>query len=91
MLDCEGIDFIDSQGAAKLSEIVTLADEAGLVLRLARVKPSIQDTLEREGVLDRMGVDNLYGNIDQAVNAHLAERPAPPPDSDTGPGGQTGR
>ncbi len=39
-----------------------------------------------------MGVDRLYGNIDQAVNAHLAERPAPrPPDSGTGPAEQNGR
>ena len=92
VLDCEGIDFIDSQGAAKISEIVTLADEAGLVLRLARVKPLIQETLERDGVLDRIGVDKLSGNIDQAVNAHLAEKPAVrPPDSDTGSAEQSGR
>ena len=92
VLNCEGIDFIDSQGAAKMAEIVTLADEAGLVLRLARVKPSIQATLERDGVLDRIGIDKLYGNIDQAVNAHLAEGPAPrPPDSDAGPAEQNGR
>ena len=30
VLDCGGIDFIDSQGAAKLSEIVELAEHAGI-------------------------------------------------------------
>ena len=29
VLDCEGIDFIDSQGSAKLGEIVDLAEDAG--------------------------------------------------------------
>src|SRR6478609_1581510 len=34
VLDCEGIDFVDSQGSAKLNEIVDLAQDAGVTLRL---------------------------------------------------------
>ncbi len=30
VLDCEGIDFIDSQGAAKMREILELAEQAGV-------------------------------------------------------------
>ena len=71
VLDCEGIDFIDSQGSAKMREILELTDQAGMTLRLARVKPSVREMLERDGVLDRIGDDNIYGNIDQAVEAQL--------------------
>ena len=41
VLDCEGIDFIDSQGSAKMGEILELTEQAGVTLRLARVKPAV--------------------------------------------------
>ena len=69
VLDCEGIDFIDSQGAAKLGEIVELAEHAGIDLRLARVKPEVSDVLRRDGVLDRLGAGKIHGNVHRAVQA----------------------
>ena len=36
VLDMEGVDFVDSQGAAKLAEILDFAESAGVELRLAR-------------------------------------------------------
>jgi SulP family sulfate permease len=80
ILDCEGINFIDSQGTAKLTEIVNLAEDAGVSLRLARVKPSVGVTLARDGVLQRLGADRTHGNVYRAVQAHLAAsttEPAP--------------
>ena len=41
VLDLEGVDFIDSQGAEKLAEILELAEAHGVDLRLARVKPHV--------------------------------------------------
>ena len=55
VLDCEGIDFIDSQGSAKMGEILELTEQAGVTLRLARVKPAVREVLGRDGVLDRIG------------------------------------
>ncbi|MGH2595570.1 MAG: STAS domain-containing protein, partial [Actinomycetota bacterium] len=78
VLDCEGIDFIDSQGAAKMREIVELAEHASLTLRLARVKPAVTEVLDRDGVLDRIGVERIHGNVERAVQAQLAH----PPDGD---------
>ena len=72
MLDCEGIDFIDSQGSAKMREILELTEQAGVTLRLARVKPAVRELLARDGVLDRIGADKIHGNIDQAVEAQMA-------------------
>jgi len=71
VLDCEGIDFIDSQGSAKIREILELTDQAGVTLRLARVKPAVREVLERDGVLDRIGADHAHGNVGQAVAAQI--------------------
>jgi len=72
VLDCEGMDFVDSQGSAKVSEILELTAQAGVTLRLARVKPAVRDVLERDGVLDRLGVDRIHGNVDRAVEAQIS-------------------
>ena len=72
VLDCEGMDFIDSQGSAKMHEILELTRQAGMTLRLARVKPAVHDVLHRDGVLDRIGDDKIHANIDQAVAAQMA-------------------
>ena len=81
VLDCEGIDFIDSQGSAKMSEILELTKQAGVTLRLARVKPAVHELLRRDGFLDRLGDDMTHGNVDRAVQAQMGE--AETPDSQT--------
>jgi high affinity sulfate transporter 1 len=73
VLDCEGINFVDSQGSAKMAEITRLAEESGLTLRLARVKPAVAATLDRDGVLERIGPDHIHGNVYRALQA---EEPA---------------
>jgi anti-anti-sigma factor len=72
VLDCGGIDFVDSQGSAKMSEILNLTKQAGVTLRLARLKPPVREVLERDGVLGRIGDDKIHGNVDHAVHAQLA-------------------
>jgi sulfate permease, SulP family len=71
VLDCEGIDFIDSQGSAKLREIFELTERAGVTLRLARVKPAVRELLRRDHVLDRIGGHRIHGNVHRAVEAQL--------------------
>ena len=81
VLDLEGVDLIDSQGAAKVSEIEELARARGVSLRLARVKPGVRGVLEAEGVIGRLGSDHVHGNIFRAVDTALAERTLVPPNS----------
>jgi high affinity sulfate transporter 1 len=75
VLDCEGIDFIDSQGAAKMSEIVELAEHAGIDLRLARLKPEVSEVLRRDGVLDHIGAGKIHGSVYRAVQAQTDVSP----------------
>ena len=83
VLDCEGIDFIDSQGSAKMGEIVELTKQSGITLRLARVKPAVLEILKRDGFLERIGADRTHGNVYRAVEAEMREagsRPDGDPD-----------
>jgi anti-anti-sigma factor len=79
VLDFEGINFVDSQGSAKMAEIARLAEDSGLTLRLARVKPAVAATLERDGVLERIGSDHIHGNVYRAVQAATAAKTGPGP------------
>ena len=71
VLDCEGINFLDSQGSATIDDLLVLCRQADVTLRLARVKPGVRAVLEREGVTERLGADHIHGNVHRAVEAHL--------------------
>ena len=71
VLDLEGVNFIDSQGAAQLAAILELLEEGGAVLRLARVKPGVLAVLRADGFVDRLGDGRIHGNVHRAVEAQL--------------------
>jgi sulfate permease, SulP family len=72
VLDLEGVNFIDSQGAAKVTEIHQLTKADGVTLRLARVKPQVLAVLKADGIIDRIGADHVHGNVHRAVEAQLS-------------------
>jgi high affinity sulfate transporter 1 len=73
VLDLEGVNFVDSQGASKLSELYELTHADGVTLRLARVKPNVFAVLDADGIVDRIGTDHIHGNVQRAVRAQLRE------------------
>ena len=73
VLDLEGVNFIDAQGAAKLREIHGLCAVQGCTLRVARLKPTVLDVLRAEGFIDLLGADHIHGNVHRAVEAHVTE------------------
>jgi SulP family sulfate permease len=73
VLDLEGVNFVDSQGAAKVTEIHELTEADGVALRLARVKPQVYAVLQADGIIDRIGADHIHGNVHRAVEAQLAD------------------
>jgi sulfate permease, SulP family len=85
VLDLEGVDFIDSQGAAKLAELHDLTKADDVTLRLARIKPQVAALLDADGTIAILGADRVHGNVHRAVEAQLAEdarraRPGPSED-----------
>lgn len=73
VIDLEGVNFIDSQGSAKVADILELCARAGVTLRLAHVKPVVRAVLEREQLVERLGSDHIHGNVHRAVEAQKAE------------------
>jgi SulP family sulfate permease len=73
VLDLEGVNFVDSQGAAKVTELHELTEANGFALRLARVKPQVYAVLQADGIIDRIGADHIHGNVHRAVEAALAD------------------
>jgi sulfate permease, SulP family len=71
VLDLEGVNFIDSQGAEQLASILELVEGGGATLRLARIKPNVLAVLHADGFVDRLGADRIHGNVDRAVEAQL--------------------
>ncbi len=82
VLDLEGVDFIDSQGAAKLTDIKQLMHVDGVALRLARVKPNVLKVIEADGIVDTIGEDHIHGNVNRAIEAELADERQSPAQKD---------
>ena len=71
VLDLEGVNFVDSQGVAKLTEIYEFLAADDIDFRLARVKPHVLTVLQADGVVDLIGSDHIHGNVHRAVQAAL--------------------
>jgi high affinity sulfate transporter 1 len=72
VVDFAGVNFIDSQGSGQLGKLITAAAQAGVSLRLARVKPEVLAVLEADGVAQALGPDRFHPNLDSAVTTELA-------------------
>jgi sulfate permease, SulP family len=75
VLDLEGVNFIDSQGAEQLAAIHELVEAQEATLRLARVKPHVLVVLRADGFVERLGSDHIHGNVHRAVEAELRASP----------------
>jgi sulfate permease, SulP family len=69
VLDLEGVDFVDSQGSAKLVELAELAGLNRITLSLVRVKEPVLAVLEADGVVERIGADQVHDRIPEAISA----------------------
>jgi len=63
-----------------VGEVLELVNQAGVALRLARVKPAVEEVLKRDGILDRLGADRTHGNVHRAVQSHLEQAGNTPPE-----------
>jgi high affinity sulfate transporter 1 len=63
VLDFEGVNYIDSQGSGTVANLVDLARTHDVDLRLARIKPDVFGVLSRDGVIDRVGRDNVHDTV----------------------------
>ncbi len=72
VLDLEGVNFVDSQGSAKLLEIQEFLAAEGIELRLGARKAACTRSASRRRLVDAISLDRIHGNVHRAVEAALA-------------------
>jgi SulP family sulfate permease len=77
VIDAETIGEVDSTGAAMLGDLSDDLRSRGVTLALARVKAPVAAYLARAGVLDKIGAERVYLEVDTAVSAFRAAVPGP--------------
>jgi high affinity sulfate transporter 1 len=76
VLDFEGVNFIDSQGAETVAGLVEAATNYDVELRLTRVKRDVLEMLRRDGVIKALGESQVYGNVYEAAADKISDTPA---------------
>jgi sulfate permease, SulP family len=74
VIDAESIADVDSTGAAVLSDLADELHDRGVTLVLVRLKAAVAEYLARAGVMDKVGVEHVYLEVDDAVAAYEANR-----------------
>jgi sulfate permease, SulP family len=72
LLDLELTNEIDVPSADMLQELHDDLEAAGVRLMLARVRPAVRDLLDRSGVTEAIGAENIHGRVLEGVVAHLS-------------------
>jgi SulP family sulfate permease len=74
VIDAETIGDVDSTGAGTLADLADALQGRGITLALARVKSAVAEYLARAGVMDKVGAERVFLEVDDAVAAFEASR-----------------
>jgi len=72
VLDAESIGDVDSTGAAVLADLADDLRNRGITFALARLKAPVAVYLARAGVMEKVGAERVYVEVDDAVAAFEA-------------------
>ena len=67
VLSFEGINFVDTQASEAIGKIIDLARSHDIEIGVSRLKARVRGVLERDGVIDLLGVDKIYPTTYEAV------------------------
>jgi sulfate permease, SulP family len=76
VLDGDAIPDIDFTGAEALGELVSELESEGVHVGVARASAIAHRDLRRSGLLNAIGPDRIFTNVDDAVRALAGARPA---------------
>ena len=68
----EPITDVDITAADMLAELDSILHKAGMDLFFAEMKGPVKDRLKRYGLFNRLGIENFFPTIEQAVERYLA-------------------
>lgn len=67
LINCSGINFIDFAGAEMLLKEAKLLQKKGFSLSFCALKNTVKDELAALNFLDKLGEDNFYATVDDAL------------------------
>ncbi len=70
VIDAGGTNNLDSSGAHLLEDILEECKAKDLKLYFAGVKGPVRDALERSHLTEKIGAENFFMSVNEAVNAH---------------------
>ena len=76
VFDVVGMHDIDFTGTRVLGRLLDGLEHRHVTVGIARSGGHLQENLERSGILARIGQDNIFENVDQAVNTLAARTQA---------------
>jgi len=84
IIDAQAVTYVDSVGLAAFDEILKYFHVKNIVITIANLTGRAELALRRSGIVDRIGEDNLFLRLHDAIRASLADRLSipPPPDID---------
>ncbi|QQR89647.1 MAG: STAS domain-containing protein [Myxococcales bacterium] len=69
VLDASGINYLDSSAEAALRELVCDYKRRGICLKMASVKGPVRDVMERSGLAELIGEENLFFRVHEAAQS----------------------
>jgi sulfate permease, SulP family len=79
VLDALGMYDVDFTGSRALAQTLDALRQEGITLVVARAGDHLKENLARGGLLDRIGADQFYASVDEAVTAGPAAPGGSPP------------
>ena len=76
LVDASAISYLDTTAVAMLEDLIDRLAAAAITFELARVTTSLDDTLRRTGLVDRIGAGRIHRSVHAGVEAFM-RRPAP--------------
>jgi SulP family sulfate permease len=76
LIDAESIHDMDTTAVQGLQELVEDLGDAGITLAFARLRNAVRRIMDSAGLIEVIGEDNIYLEIDDGVAAFLARTPA---------------
>ena len=70
VIDAEGVSDIDTTAVQQLEELIEDLEAADVAVTFARVRGPVRDMLERAGIMELVGEDAIYLEVDDAVEAY---------------------
>ena len=71
MIDAEGVSDIDTTAVQELEDLIQDLEAADVAVSFARVRGPVRDMFDRAGILDQVGDDALFLEVDDAVAHYL--------------------